>query len=442
MKWTTIVGTVAAGVGLLMGTAAAFAAEQREMQITREMECKICGMYINEFKKTAVEVNFENGTREHACGVACGLRLINEHGGMSSVKSAYVTDWKTREAVPLEQASLVVGSDETPDMIPNLIAFNSKDMAGGFQKEHGGKMITPEQAMEDISYVGMSMPFRITPAPTPPQGLFSVGASAAYMLKDDLLKGVQDASARDVLEKKPMAPKKMESTMASLAAGYAVSDDVYVDISVPYFWKKMTSEKKTGEEATFKEEGIGDTLLSGRWRFYHDEMSDQHVAVVGRVSLPSGEFSEENRARPGLQLGTEAFGLGGGLLFSRHIGLFWLNCGAEYRYNFENSGDYKFGDTLSGGVAVHFVPSTKTMLGLEFDAARVSENEDNGKNAPNTGYDAVFGNLVCQRRVATFWGGNFDLRALAGLPLYQHVEGDQLGETYHLAAGMQWKRRF
>ena len=134
--------------------------------------------------------------------------------------------------------------------------------------------------------------------------------------------------------------------------------------------------------------------------------------------------------------------MGGGLLFSQHIGLFWLNGGAEYRYNFENSGDYRFGDVLSGGVAIHFVPSTKTMLGLEFDANKTWENEDKGTNAPNTGCEAVFGNLVCQRRVATFWGGNFDLRALVGVPLYQYMQGAQLGENYHLAAGAQWKRRF
>ena len=377
MKWTMMVGVVVVGVGLRMGTAASLAAEQHEMQITKGMECKICGMYIDVFRKTAVEITFNDGTKDHTCGVACGLRLINEHGGMSRVKSAYVTDWKTQNAVPLEQAALVVGSDETPDMIPNLIAFNSKETAGAFQKEHGGKMMTPEQAMEDISYVGMTMPFRITPAPTPPQGLFSVGASAAYMLRDDLLKGRDDASRADVLKNKPMAPKKMESTMANLALAYALTDDLYADAMIPYFWKRMVSQKKAGGDTTFDEEGIGDITLSGRWRFYHDAMSDRHVAAVGRVSFPSGEFSEENRARPGLQLGTEAFGLGGGLLFSQHIGLFWLNGGAEYRYNFENSGDYRFGDVLSGGVAIHFVPSTKTMLGLEFDANKTWENEDN-----------------------------------------------------------------
>jgi hypothetical protein len=234
----------------------------------------------------------------------------------------------------------------------------------------------------------------------------------------------------------------MESAMATIAAGYAVTDDIYTDLSVPYCWKKMTSEKATGGDATFREEGIGDVVASGRWRFYHDDMSDRHLAIVARASIPTGEFKDENRARPGLQLGTEAFGLAGGLLFSQHIGLFWLNAGVEYRRNFENSDDYKFGDVLNGGIAVHFTPSTSTMLGAEFDANKVMKNEDNGQNAVNTGCSSIYGNLVAQQRLATFGGGNFDVRALVGMPLYEDVEGVQLGESYHFSAGVQWKRRF
>jgi hypothetical protein len=43
--------------------------------------------------------------------------------------------------------------------------------------------------------------------------------------------------------------------------------------------------------------------VSGRWRFYHDGMSDRHLAVVVRTSVPTGDFEEANRGRPGLQLG-------------------------------------------------------------------------------------------------------------------------------------------
>lgn len=418
------------------------AADKHEMSIQNREACEVCGMYIEVFRKTAVELSFEDGTQAHCCGLACGLRLINEHLGMPHVKAAYATDWDSHEAIPLAQATLVVGSDQTPDMIPNLIAFRNEAAAGEFVKQHGGETIPLDRALAEISYMGMTMPFRITPAPTPPARVFSVGGTVSRMVKDNLLRGDDQISARDVLKTKPMAPKKMESTMASVMAGYAVSDDVYLDVMAPYCWKKMASEKKNGDTMSFKEDGIGDTTVSGRWRFYHDEMSDQHVAGVLRASLPTGEFKEENRARPGLQLGTEALGLGGGLLFSQHLGLFWLNLGAEYRYYFENSSDYRYGDVVQAGAALHFTPSTKTMLGVEIDGSRVMKNQDNEKDVVNTGCDAVFGNLVAQQRVATFGGGNFDVRALFGVPLYEDVNDVQLGEDYHFAGGVQWKRRF
>jgi hypothetical protein len=262
------------------------------------------------------------------------------------------------------------------------------------------------------------------------------------MLRDNLQRGVHDASPADVFKMKPMAPARMESTMLNLAAAYAVTDDVYVDAMQPYCWKHMTMDLKSGGSSSVTKEGLGDATVSARWRFYHDAMSDQHVAVVGRVMLPTGDFSEENRARPGMQLGTEAFGFAGGALFSQHLGLFWLNVGVEYRTYLENSSDYQYGDALTGGVALHFVPNTRTMLGVEVDGIRAASNQDNSKAAPNTGSDAVYGSLVGQQRIANFWGGNFDLRAMVGVPLYEFVNGYQLGEDYHLSAGVQWKRRF
>ncbi|MCX7010238.1 MAG: nitrous oxide reductase accessory protein NosL [Kiritimatiellaeota bacterium] len=427
---------VVAGLGLVT------IATGQNIQAEKGAACEVCGMYIEAFKKTTVEVGLENGRKEHTCGLACGLRLINEQNGLSHVKSPLATDWNTQQPIPLEQATLVVGSDVTPDMIPNLIAFRTKEEAESFKNAHGGQVMPLEQALAGISYAGMTMPFRITPAPTPPQGLFSVGGTVSYMRKGDLLEGVHDASEQQVFAKKPMAPALMEGTMLNVMLAYAATDDIYVDTMLPYCWKSMQMDKKTGGGTSTSTRGIGDIQLSGRWRFYHDAMSDQHLAVVGRVILPSGDFTEENRARPGMQLGQEAFGFAGGLLFSQHLGLFWLNAGAEYRYNLENSSDYRFGDMLTGGVALHFVPCTRTMLGVEIDGNRMVANQDDSKAAPSTGYEAIFGNLVGQQRIANFWGGNFDLRAMVGIPLYQYMNGIQLGENYHLAAGVQWKRRF
>ena len=442
MKRKRIIDIALGGLSLLMTLTAATAAEPREFHVTPGQGCEVCGMYIEEFRKTAVEIVFSDGRREDFCGVACALRRINEYLGMPQVKSAYASDWNTQAAIPLEQAVLVVDSDQTPDMIPNFIAFASKAEADAFRKDHGGQIIALERALATISYQGMTMPFRITTAATPPARVFSVGASVGGMVKDHLMEGGHDVSSQDALKTRTMVPKKMVSTMTAVNAGYAFTDDIYSDIALPYCWKQMTSIKKTGEQTTFKEDGPGDVQWSGRWRFYHDELYDQHFALVLRAGLPTGEFTQENRARPGMQIGTGAFSGGGGLLFSQHLGLFWLHGSAEYRYNFENTRDYKFGDIMQVGTALHFTPSTKTMLGLEFDASKAQKNEDNGSRVANTGCEGVYGSLVCQQRLATFWGGNFDLRAMIGIPLYEYVEDVQLGETFHYTAGVQWKRRF
>lgn len=422
--------------------AADAAAEQPGIHAAKGAGCEVCGMYIEVFRRTACEIVFADGNREDFCGVACALRRINEYLGMAQVKSASATDWDTQEAVPLDRAVLVVDSDQTPDMIPNLIAFRSEAAASAFREKHGGQLISLERALATISYQGMTMPFRITPAATPPARVLSIGAMGGYMLKNRILDGDQEKSAGDVLKTRQKTPKKMESTLTGATIGYGFTDDIYGDISVPYYWKRLTVEKKTGEETAFQTEGYGDLALSARWRFYHDELYDKHLALVLRGSLPTGEFSEENRDRPGLQLGTGGVGLGGGLLYSQHIGLFWLHAAAEYLYNFENSRDYKFGDVAKGGLALHFTPSTRTMIGLEFDASKTLKNESDGQTVADTGVEGVYGSLVAQQRLAMFWGGNFDLRAMFGVPIYERVEGIQLGETFHAAAGVQWKRRF
>lgn len=203
----------------------------------------------------------------------------------------------------------------------------------------------------------------------------------------------------------------------------------------------MKSQARTGEKS-FYEEGPGDIATDLRYRFYHDEKFDQHLAALLRVSIPSGYFSDANRSRPTMQLGTGMLGTGGGLLFSQHIGLFWLHASLEYFYPLENRFDYRYGEQSKGGFAVHFTPSTKTMLGLEFDYTIIAKNEDNGKAVSNTGRETATGNVVVEQRLAYFWGGNLNFRGLFGLPIYEYVEDIQLGESYHFAGAFQWKRRF
>jgi hypothetical protein len=147
-----------------------------------------------------------------------------------------------------------------------------------------------------------------------------------------------------------------------------------------------------------------------------------------------------------LQLGAGAPGFGAGLQYSQHIGWFWAHASAEYFAFMENSEDYQFGDIAKGGVALHYTPSTRTILGLELDAMKKMKNEDEGPmdsgSVPNSGREKISANVVLQQRVTTFGGGNLNFRALFGLPIYESVTAVQLGEAYHGMAALQWKRRF
>ena len=242
-----------------------------------------------------------------------------------------------------------------------------------------------------------------------------------------------------------MAMSRMRTARWVQKLAYAFTDDITATLDVPYLWREIRADTRMGPR-TFKNEGLGDLALATRWRFWRDTKFDKHFGALVRLTLPTGEFSNANRMRKGLQLGTGAVGLGGGLSYSQHVGAFWLHAGIEYFHNFENSDDYRFGDILRGGLAFHYTPSTRTMLGLEIDALKSWKNEDlwlaGSDKVENSGRGKISANLVLQQRLAEFAGGNLNLRAMGGLPLYEDVNGLQLGEKFHVMAALQWKRRF
>lgn len=426
-------------------TAAATGEAQVHLECDHREDCHICGMYIREYIDTAGEVVPEGGKRYLYCGVACEIRALNEHFGREAAANARVTDWETHEVIPLEQATLVIGSEIIPDMIPNIIAFKESGEAEAFQQAHGGRIVPLDELITGVSYFGLTMPFRITPAAVPPEDVFAIAAGFNFMEMDGLMSGDSDMDTGRVVKQRGMAPDRMRTAAAVSKLAYSFTDDITANLDIPYLWKEMDSRTMMGPRS-YENEGMGDLMLTTRWRFWRDNDFDKHLGALVRLSLPTGEFSETNRMRHNLQLGTGALGLGAGPSFSQHIGDFWFHAGVEYFYNFENSDDYRFGDQLSGGVAVHYTPSTRTMLGLELDAMRRGSNEDDrlpgDGEVLNTGRTKVSINAVLQQRIVDFGGGNLNFRALAGLPIYENVDGIQLGEEFHVMGALQWNRRF
>ena len=101
--------------------------------------CRVCGMYIDEYPKSAAELVYKDGRREYTCGVACMLRLVEDAGGPAAFTSIKVHDWDSGKEVDGETAYYVIGSKVIPDMLPNYIAFATREETEAFTAKEGGR---------------------------------------------------------------------------------------------------------------------------------------------------------------------------------------------------------------------------------------------------------------------------------------------------------------
>lgn len=404
--------------------------------------CRICGMYIERFIRTAAYVEYNNGKSEAYCGVACAIRAINEKGGLDSVRSAFVTGWTSQEQVAMKDATYVIGSKLVPDMLPNIIAFESGEKAQEFMAKNGGHIESLETLLGGTSYRGLTAPFRIPPAAVPSEGVLNIAFFYNNRNMDPLMKDSGTISNAEGLKSRPMVPEVMTGSTTMLGIGYGFTDDLFCQVGIPEITKNLTSVDRKGRSSGISTNGMGDIQLMNRWRFWHDENYDKHLGLMGAISFPTGDYRSDLRDKPTMQIGTGAFAFTPGLLYSQHMGQFWLHLAGMYTFNLQNSDQYMFGDTLKAGLALHWLPNTSDLLGLEFDMESSLPNTYKNNEVANTGRSAYYYNLVYQRKIALFWGGNMNINFLYGIPAYERVNGIQLGESSHTSIGIQWQRKF
>jgi hypothetical protein len=51
------------------------------------LSCKVCGMYIDQYRDTSAELTLKNGERLETCGVSDMIRIINDQGGPDGFSS-------------------------------------------------------------------------------------------------------------------------------------------------------------------------------------------------------------------------------------------------------------------------------------------------------------------------------------------------------------------
>lgn len=460
MKTLIKMAFVLIGCQLLLMSTQLNAEEKHERE-----SCRVCGMWIDEYIKSAGELVYKDGRKEYSCGVACMLRIIDDEGGMGAFESVKVHDWISGELVDAETATYVLGSDVIPDMVPNYIAFANRDEAEAFAAEKGGDVIDFHIAYEDVSPVGTTAPFRLRTAVTPGKGNFSVGMVYGYTQKDRVKIG--SGSSQEPYDfikgnrAQPRAPSQLEAHQQALTANYSPTDDLALFINVPWLERrtKTLDQAQTPAggitESVGEENGIGDITLEGRYNFWRSTRWDKFATVLLGTTLPTGQFSARRQppantlggkfieqqtgdklisTGPALQLGKDTATFTGGLLYSQRWKALWLHTTALYTVNPKNDENFAFGDVANIGLGLHYTPNYDLMLGVEIDASYIEKNEDRGYKIGNSGGTVTNLAFVSDWRFMNAFGGNFKLRGSVGLPIYEDLNSREIvnraGQTF------------
>lgn len=430
---------------LVFLTGRSFAGDHPERE-----SCKVCGMYIDLYHDTSSELVRKDGATLQTCGVACMLRIVNDSGGPDAFSSILVHAWDTKETLPADGAVFVIGSRIIPDMIPNIIAFSSREKAEEFISREGGKLLDFTQALLSISPMGMTMPVRLKTAVPSPQGFYSIGAGHMFMTMDKVKTGSDTTDPIDFARRpgQMMGPKKMETSAEMLMCMYNLTDTLSANLTFSYLDKKMDRYRQNGTVTeTEKNSGFGDIGLSFRYNLWKDVYYSKFFSILAETTVPTGDFSPDYIFSPGLQIGTGAFTFTGGLVISHRVSNFWFHYMTSCTVPYENGDEYRFGTSTRAGAAIHYTPTYNFMAGLEGDANWYAKSEYRGEKVRNTGGFRSYISPVIDWRFLTGLGGNFSVRITGGIPLYEdmnhYTEGTsekvQMGRGYFINAMLTFR---
>ena len=256
-------------------------------------------------------------------------------------------------------------------------------------------------------------------------------------------------------------PESMDAQMHMFGVTYGVTNAVnimvmgnYVDKDMPMTTYNMMGTKVLGTQ-TYSSNGFGDVSVVGLFRVYEDGIN--HIHVNFGLSLPTGSTSEQMnmlspmgtsmlmRANYGMQLGTGTYDFMPGVTYLGMKDL-W-SWGALYRGRFALDSDqgYHWGDIneLTGWLGYTFVPGVTATARIAGTVQGKIEGADPQIfGAMQGAYPGWYGG----ERVDLFGGievaghqfglGHTKLAIEAGFPLYQNLNGPQIGENWQLNAAL------
>ncbi len=274
------------------------------------------------------------------------------------------------------------------------------------------------------------------------------------MQMDGLYDGRSELHSKQLMNQYEMTPDDMFMQMHMLGAMYAVSDKFTLMAMVPLLQKAMGHSHMGYHRSTMSSSGLGDIKLAVITPLY--KKNNHSLILNGGFTLPTGSIDVssgnhmgmENRMGYGMQLGSGTTDLHGLISYSgQNAGWgYGSQLGGIIRLG-NNSEQYRHGNSAehSAWLGRNIAAPLTATLRLHTSWQDHIHGQDNNikpviiPTADPNCYGGFRSRLMggLNLKLANFLPVNGSFGIEAGLPLYQDLNGPQMGENWTLLSALR-----
>ncbi len=280
------------------------------------------------------------------------------------------------------------------------------------------------------------------------KGEWMLSYRAMYMTMDQNYNGSSKVDVDEALaasDRYMMAPKEMTMLMHMFGGMYASSDTFTWMLMVPYIDNDMTMKNRMGKEPTSSTKGLGDLKFGSLVSLWHNDTSKLHLNLS--LSAPTGAVDEKNhmgQAPYPMQLGSGTWDLLVGATYNQQ----WVDysVGAQFMTTVRtgsNDQGYRLGNQYQLNAWFAKPVYEKLSLALSLDYKITGNISGRDKDiamimTPTADPDLRGGQrLLVGVGVNTLLPKGNRLALDYQVPVYQDLDGPQLGTEQVLTAGWQ-----
>ena len=282
-----------------------------------------------------------------------------------------------------------------------------------------------------------------------------------YMDMEQNFNGDSTVGNSSVLQDFVVTPVSMEMQMHMFGLMYGATDKLTLMGMLTLAERKMDHVTRAGQSFTTRSSGLGDSSVGALYQLFSNDTQSLHVGL--QVLLPSAGIDERDDTPLGrtqlpypMQLGSGSWGVSPSITWTGHRGNLSYGAQASAKFHLaENDNDYRLGNSYQGTVwgshrwTDYFATSLRVTVSRWEDIhgadPDITTTPPMGPLAGTPLVPTADPDLRGGTRIDVSLGANFRIPKTGAtfgvegtLPVYQELDGPQLGSEWSLTAGIQF----